>query len=169
MKELTLILAPLYTLRLSGDKLCVVNVSGKLCFWDKSSATFELCTASGELDVICWASDMAVERTFDAGTTVFTLWRNKCRPNSRVTGIHMYIYKDGQIEDVGYLQFKTILSFIGIDGFSCQQHFWSQLKKKYDRWVCSTSVIFHVITPWIFTWCPAICESRGIPIKILPV
>jgi len=50
-----------------------VKVSRKLCFWDKSSPTFVLCTESGELAVICWAVDMAVESTFDAGTTVFTL------------------------------------------------------------------------------------------------
>ena len=51
-----------------------MNVSAKLCFWDKSNPTLVLCTASGELAVICWAIDVAVESTFDPGTTVFTLF-----------------------------------------------------------------------------------------------
>ena len=42
-------------------------------------------------------------------------------------------------------------------------------KKKKNRWVAALSIYLsryrnHDERKYIFTWCPAICESRGIPI-----
>ena len=176
-------LAPLYTLRPSGDKLCVVYVSGKLCFWDKSSPTFELCTASGELAVICWAIDIAVERTSDAGTTVFTLYR-KCKvsASTKITrddvnqggrgGNKSFAWKkkkDGQIGEgvINNLQPETISRLIRINRLSCQQHFRSELHKHSDKWVALSVTLLRDEWLNVFTWCPTIFESRGIPRKAI--
>lgn len=133
--------------------------------WEINNPCFVLWTASGEFDVISFATPSAVASSWLVGTRVFTLFSVETERKDR----KRFLINSSITRKVWHVQAKPICRLLTCDRSACKQYFRSKLSKQevnslQDQFKTSSKWPHAELLKSKHTWWPAIWDKRGIPI-----